>query len=162
MNKRNPLTGLLIIALTTPALLNAAIIESDMDKIIRLTYSPDSTEGKLTGAFHMNGVTGYDTPAHNGDYLYSFNGFGESLLEFYTGDLISLVDGVYTWEGGGFITETGALGREPSPDFDSRNYIVDSTFLTGEWVGPITAQIEDSGNFVIRGGGTNVMDHNAA
>ncbi|WP_231561809.1 hypothetical protein [Nitrosococcus oceani] len=44
-------------------------------------------------------------------------------------------DGVYTWDGGGFITQSGALGLA-DPDAPLDDFIVpDIAFLTGDWTG---------------------------
>ncbi|EDZ68323.1 PEP-CTERM putative exosortase interaction domain protein [Nitrosococcus oceani AFC27] len=156
MIKNTSPTGLLIIILTTPALLNAApIIEGEADLLT--SFFSHSPGGPLSGRVEMDGVRGIDTPANDGVFLFSFNGFGETILNFETGDLISLDGGVYTWNGGGFITQSGALG--PPSTMGAGDFIVpDITFLAGEWMGPITGQIEDSGDFVVRGSGTDVKD----
>jgi hypothetical protein len=156
MIRKYTFIGLFVIILTTPALLNAApIIEGQGDA---LRFLEHSSGGPLMGSVEMDGVLGINTPDNDDVFLFSFNGFGETFLEFETGNLVSLVDGVYTWEGGGSITQRGALGLGPGVPNPNNDLIVpDITFLMGDWTGPITGQIEDS-DFVIRGSGTDVKD----
>lgn len=156
MIKKYPPIALFIIILTTPALLNAApIIKGNRDLLTALNYSSGRS---LQGRVEMDGVTGINTPANEGVSLFSFNSFGETILRFETENLISLVDAVYTWDGGGFITQSGALG--PPNSTGARDFIVpDITFLTGHWTGPVTGQIEeDSGSLIINGSGTDIKD----